>query len=54
MTSLITQKSIAAAALYRGVWMCAAGLDRTDTFGGNPSPSNEGLEHQDDTSRGSP
>lgn len=54
MISLITQKSTTAAALYRGVWMCAAGLDRSNMFGSNPSPSIEGLEHQDRMSRGSP
>ena len=54
MTSLITQKPITAAAQYRGDWMCAAGLERTNPFGSNPGPSDEGREHQDDTSRGSP
>jgi hypothetical protein len=55
MTSRSIQKPITVAALNRGVLMCAVGLGRTNAFMSKPSPSSEGLEHQDDKkSRGSP
>ncbi len=54
MTSMSKQKPITAAAQYRGVLMCAAWLGRNNTFASNQSPSIEGLEHQNDMSRGSP
>jgi hypothetical protein len=54
MYSTSKPNSINAAAQDRGVLMCAAWLGRNNTFGTNPSPSIEGLEHQDDMSRGSP